>query len=92
MFLHLKFLCEDYQIYDSKEATIKNYTEALPDYNSTGIWIALNEGEIDNQDKAAKATDEMTESFHLRQHRTITGCAFVICSLASFSSSCTNFA
>ncbi len=53
------------EIYDSKEATIKNYTEALPDSNSTGIWIALNEVEIDNQDKVAKVTDEMTESFHL---------------------------
>ena len=55
-------------LYDSgilsvKEATVKNYSEALPDTNETSIWIALNDFEI--QENLNYIVEEITSNFYL---------------------------
>lgn len=49
----------------SKEnATIKNYTETIPETNSTWIWVVLKDEEIQAQDKLNKVINEMTMDFY----------------------------
>lgn len=49
----------------AKEATIKNYSEAIPETNQTHIWIALNNNEIKFQDELYKMVEELTTDFCL---------------------------
>ena len=60
--LHEEF---DSGIRSAKDATVKTYSEALPDTNKTHIWIALNNKEIDTQEKVNNAVNEIVTDFYL---------------------------
>lgn len=55
----------DSGIRSAKDATVKTYSEALPDTNKTHIWIALNNKEIDTQEKVNNAVNEIVTDFYL---------------------------
>lgn len=65
--VQVKGLYDEYEsgIRSAKEATIKNYSEALPNTNRTHIWIVLNEDEIYSQDNLSKIAEELTKNFSL---------------------------
>lgn len=60
-------LFEEYDsgIRSAEKATVKNYSEALPNSNKTHIWIALNEKEVGAQGKINDAVNEMVANFYL---------------------------
>ena len=60
--LHDEF---DSGIRSAKDATVKNYSEALPDTNQTSIWIALNKDNIVFQEKINYIVEEITLNFYL---------------------------
>lgn len=55
----------DSGIRSSEDATIKKYSEALPDFNKTHIWIALNDVEIGSTTKINNVLNEMVADFCL---------------------------
>lgn len=57
--------CYDSGIRSSEKATIKNYSEAIPESNNTGIWIVLNEEEINDSQKVNAAVNEIVSEFYL---------------------------
>lgn len=59
-------LYDDYDsgIRSADDATIKNFTEALPDINITDIWIALNDKDNLFHDNVQTIVEKMTTDFY----------------------------
>lgn len=63
--VNVKGLLDEYDsgIRSAENATIKNYSEAIPDSNKTHIWVVLNEKEMGSE-KIDNAVKEMVEDFY----------------------------
>lgn len=55
----------DSGILSAKEATVKNYSKALPDTNETSIWIVLNNNDFVIQENLNYIVEEITSNFYL---------------------------